>query len=459
MLIVVYFPPNYLMAMTLTIGGEMQQKKILIMGAAGRDFHNFNLLYRDNEQYQVVAFTATQIPDIEGRTYPAELAGDLYPDGIPICHEDDLEKIIKEKDIDEVVFSYSDVSNDYVMHRAAYVNAAGAFFVLVDAQKTMIKSKKPVVAICAVRTGCGKSQTTRRVAAILKNLGKKLVVVRHPMPYGNLVTQKCQRFDTYEDLDKHNCTIEEREEYEPHLAMSSIVYAGVDYQEILSHAQEEADVVIWDGGNNDTPFFRPDLHIVVADPLRPGHELRYYPGETNLRMANVVVINKETSAALEDIEQVRENVFKVNSRATVIDAVSPIYVEDPSAIQGKRVLAVEDGPTLTHGEMKFGAAVVAAQKFGASEIVDPRPFLSGSLKETFEIYPEIGRVLPAMGYGEAQIRDLAQTINNTDCDTVLIGTPIDLRKLIDINKPAMRVTYELQEVGRPNLEDVLQKFA
>ena len=437
----------------------MQQTKVLIMGAAGRDFHNFNLLYKDNEKYKLVAFTATQIPDIEGRTYPAELAGSLYPDGIPIHHEDELECLIKEKQIDEVVFSYSDVSHEYVMHRSASVNAAGASFVLLNTQKTMIKSKKPVVAICAVRTGCGKSQTTRKVASVLKEMGKKLVIVRHPMPYGNLVAQKCQRFANYDDLEKHDCTIEEREEYEPHLAMGSIVYSGIDYGEILSQAQAEADVVIWDGGNNDTPFFKPDMHIVVTDPLRPGHELRYYPGETNLRMADVVVINKEGSAKLEDIEKVRENALKLNDKATVIDAVSPISVEDSSIIRGKKVLAVEDGPTLTHGGMKFGAAVVAAQKFGAAKIVDPRPFLAGSLKETFESYPEIGTVLPAMGYGSVQMKDLERTINNTDCDVVIIGTPIDLRKLISINKPAVRVTYDLQEVGKPNLEDVLQMFA
>lgn len=437
----------------------MQPTKVLIMGAAGRDFHNFNLLYRNNDQYKVLAFTAAQIPDIEGRMYPPELAGNLYSEGIPIHHEDELESLIQEKQVDEVVFSYSDVSHEYVMHQAALVNAAGASFVLLNTRKTMIKSTKPVVAICAVRTGCGKSQTTRAVASILKKMDKKLVVVRHPMPYGNLVAQKCQRFANYDDLKKHDCTIEEREEYEPHLAMGSIIYAGIDYEEILAKAQVEADVVIWDGGNNDTPFFKPDLHIVVTDPLRPGHELRYYPGETNLRMADVVIINKEGSAKFEDIEKVRENTLKLNGKATVIDAVSPISVEDSAIIRGKRVLAVEDGPTLTHGEMKFGAAVVAAKKFGAAEIVDPRPFLEGTLKETFKLYPEIGAVLPAMGYGSAQMKDLETTINNTDCDVVIIGTPIDLRKLINLNKPAVRVTYDLQEVGKPNLEDVLQRFA
>lgn len=437
----------------------MQPTKVLIMGAAGRDFHNFNLLYRNNDQYKVLAFTAAQIPDIEGRIYPPELAGNLYSEGIPIHHEDELESLIQEKQVDEVVFSYSDVSHEYVMHQAALVNAAGASFVLLNTRKTMIKSTKPVVAICAVRTGCGKSQTTRAVASILKKMDKKLVIVRHPMPYGNLVAQKCQRFANYDDLKKHDCTIEEREEYEPHLAMGSIIYAGIDYEEILAKAQVEADVVIWDGGNNDTPFFKPDLHIVVTDPLRAGHELRYYPGETNLRMADVVIINKEGSAKFEDIEKVRENTLKLNGKATVIDAVSPISVEDSAIIRGKRVLAVEDGPTLTHGEMKFGAAVVAAKKFGAAEIVDPRPFLEGTLKETFKLYPEIGAVLPAMGYGSAQMKDLETTINNTDCDVVIIGTPIDLRKLINLNKPAVRVTYDLQEVGKPNLEDVLQRFA
>ncbi len=437
----------------------MQRRRVVIMGAAGRDFHNFNMIYRDNPDYEVVAFTATQIPDIEGRVYPSELAGEQYPEGIPIHPEEDLEHIIKEHHVDEVVFSYSDVSHEYVMHKASLVNAAGASFVLQNARKTMLQSKKPVVAICAVRTGCGKSQTTRRVAQILKEMGKRLVVVRHPMPYGDLVAQRCQRFETYEDLNKYNCTIEEREEYEPHLAMGSIVYAGVDYAEILASAEKEADVVIWDGGNNDTPFFKPDLHIVVTDPLRAGHELSYYPGETNLRMAHVVVINKQTTASFDDIEEVRMNIQATNPDATIIDCASPLFVEDPSIIQGKNVLAIEDGPTLTHGEMQFGAAVVAAQKFGALDLVDPRPYLVGTLKETFETYPDIGVLLPAMGYGEQQIHDLEKTINNTECDAVIIGTPIDLRKLIKFNKPAVRVTYELQEIGKPDLTDVLQKFA
>jgi predicted GTPase len=428
------------------------------MGAAGRDFHNFNLRYKDNENYEVVAFTATQIPDIEGRTYPRELAGELYPKGVPIFHEKELINLIQTNKVDEVVFSYSDVSHVNVQHKAARVTAAGADFILLSAQNTMLVSTKPVIAICAVRTGCGKSQTTRRVAQILKEFGKKLVVVRHPMPYGDLAAQRCQRFETYDDLERHKCTIEEREEYEPHLEMGTIVYAGNDYREILDQAQAEADIVIWDGGNNDTPFFKPDLHFVVTDPLRPGHELTYFPGETNLIMADVAIINKETSANLEDIEEVRANIRDRNPNAVVIDAASPIFVEDTSIIKGKRVLAVEDGPTLTHGEMDFGAAVVAADRFGAAELVDPRPFLVGSLVDTFEKYPEIGMLLPAMGYGAKQIKDLEATINNTDCDAVIIGTPIDLRKIINIKKPAVRVTYELQEIGRPNLYDVLQRF-
>ncbi|MFQ5486124.1 MAG: GTPase, partial [Desulfobacterales bacterium] len=349
----------------------MRRRKVIIMGAAGRDFHNYNIRFRDTEDYEVIAFTATQIPDIEGRVYPSELAGPLYPEGIPIFHEHELEVLIAKQGVDQVVFSYSDVSHETVQHKAAIVNAAGADFVLLSSQNTMFNSKKPVVAICAVRTGCGKSQTTRKVAQILKGMGKKLVVVRHPMPYGDLVAQKCQRFATYEDLAAHDCTIEEREEYEPHLEMGTIVYAGIDYGEILIQAEKEADVVIWDGGNNDTPFFKPDVHIVVADPLRAGHELTYYPGETNLRMADAVVINKQTSASLEDIEQVRANIIQTNPSALIIDAVSPISVEDVAVIRGKRVLAVEDGPTLTHGEMQFGAAVVAAKKFGATELVDP----------------------------------------------------------------------------------------
>jgi predicted GTPase len=442
----------------LTTGGYMHRRKTIIMGAAGRDFHNFNTIYRDNDAYDIVAFTANQIPDIEGRKYPAGLAGPLYPDGIAIYHESELQDLIAEYGVDLVVFSYSDVSYSYVMHKAAAINAAGVDFLLLGSAGTMLKSDRPVIAICAVRTGCGKSQTTRKIVEILSAVNKKLVVVRHPMPYGDLTAQRVQRFETYEDLNRHHCTIEEREEYEPHLAAGSIVYAGVDYGEILRQAEKEADVIIWDGGNNDTPFFKPDLHVVVTDPLRPGHEISYYPGETNLRMADVVIINKETTATLSDIETVRKNIIAANTAAVIIDCASPIGVEEPDKIKGKRILAVEDGPTLTHGEMKFGAAVVAAQKYGAAEIVDPRPFLSGSLSQTFENYPEIGAVLPAMGYGAAQIKDLEETINRVDCDTVIIGTPIDLRRLIKLNKDAVTVTYDLQEIGKPSLQDALSDF-
>jgi len=433
----------------------MEKKKVIIMGAAGRDFHNFNTFFRDNDQYNVVAFTATQIPNIDGRKYPAELAGYLYPDGIPIESESELDQLIRKNNIDEVVFSYSDVSYEYIMHKSALVNAAGASFMLLGPKKTMLKSKVPVVAICAVRTGCGKSQTTRRVAEILKSKGKKIVAIRHPMPYGDLVAQKVQRFETLQDLEKQNCTIEEMEEYEPHIARDSIVYAGVDYQAILQQAEQEADVILWDGGNNDLPFYKPDVHITIVDPLRPGHETSYYPGETNLRMADYVVINKEVEAEIEDLMDVRENIRSVNPNAKIIDAASPISIEDASVISGKRVLVVEDGPTLTHGEMTFGAGIVAADKYGASKIIDPRPYLKGSIVGTFEKYPEIGQLLPAMGYGKEQMKDLEATINATDCDAVIIGTPIDLRRIIHINKPAVRVFYDLQEIGSPNLEDAL----
>ncbi|MBC7185448.1 MAG: GTPase [Calditrichaeota bacterium] len=432
------------------------RKRVLIMGAAGRDFHNFNVYFRERQDAEVVAFTATQIPDIEGRVYPAELAGPLYPRGIPIYPEEDLPKLITEKQVDEVVFSYSDVSHEYVMHKAAIVNAAGADFCLLGAKATMLESKVPVVAICAVRTGCGKSQTTRRVADILRSMGKRLVVVRHPMPYGDLRKQRVQRFATYEDLDRHECTIEEREEYEPHLDRGTVVYAGVDYAAILAEAEKEAEVILWDGGNNDIPFFRPALHITVADPLRAGHEVTYYPGETNLRMADVVVINKETTASFEDIENVRANVVEVNPRAIIVDAASPILVDKPELVRGKRVLVVEDGPTLTHGEMSYGAGVVAAQKYGACELVDPRPFLKGSLVATFEKYPEIGSLLPAMGYGPRQIKDLQATINACDCDTVIVGTPIDLRRVMRLKHPCVRVRYELQEIGSPTLQEILR---
>ncbi len=431
-------------------------KKVIIMGAAGRDFHNFNVYFRDNTQYQVVAFTATQIPNIEGRKYPHQLAGERYPDGISIYPEDDLEKLIVDFKVDQVVFSYSDVPYEYLMHKGSLVNAAGADFTLLGAGPTMIKSKKPVVAICAVRTGCGKSQTTRRVAEILKDMGKKIAVVRHPMPYGDLYKQRVQRYASYEDMAKHDCTIEEMEEYEPHIEMGNILYAGVDYGAILAEAEKEADVVLWDGGNNDTSFYAPDVYITVADPLRPGHEISYYPGETNLRLSDAVIINKETTAAFEDIEEVRANIREINPSATIIDAASPVTVEDPSLIRDKRVLVVEDGPTLTHGEMGYGAGVIAAEKYGAADLVDPRPALKGSLVATFEKYPDIGVLLPAMGYGDQQVKDLEATIAAVECDAVVIGTPIDLRKVIKIAQPSVRVRYSLQEIGTPNLEDVLK---
>ena len=436
----------------------MEKTKVLIMGAAGRDFHNFNTFYRDNEQFEVVAFTATQIPDIDGRKYPAELAGKLYPNGIEIHAEEDLVKLIKKHNVEEVIFSYSDVPYDYVMSKSAIVNAAGADFKFMGPERTMIKSTKPVVSICAVRTGCGKSQTTRRVSKMLQDAGKKVVAIRHPMPYGNLVEQKVQRFAELADLDKHKCTIEEREEYEPHIVSGTIIYAGVDYEAILREAEKDADVILWDGGNNDLSFYKPDLHIVVADPHRPGDELYYYPGEANLRMADVVVINKIETADPDDILEVRQSIMEVNPDAMVIDGASPIFVDDYEQIRGKRVLVVEDGPTLTHGEMEYGAGVVAAEKFGAAELIDPRPFTVGTITETFEKYPEIGTLLPAMGYGDQQMKDLEETINKSDADLVIIGTPIDLRKLIKIDKPALRVYYELQEIGKPDLTDALKKF-
>ncbi len=437
----------------------MNRAKVIIMGAAGRDFHNFNTVFRDNESYEVVAFTATQIPDIEGRKYPAALAGKLYPNGIPIHAEDELVDLIKKYEADDVVFSYSDVSHEYVMHRASLVNAAGAGFRLLGARQTMLKSKVPVVAVCAVRTGCGKSQTTRRVVEILQGMGKKVVAVRHPMPYGDLVAQKVQRFATIDDLKKHKCTIEEMEEYEPHVTRGNVIYAGVDYGAILAQAEQEADVIVWDGGNNDIPFFKPDIHITVVDPHRPGHETGYHPGETNLRMADVVVINKIDTADYENIEAVRAAIQEVNPNAIVVDGASPIFVEDPAIIRGKRVLVVEDGPTLTHGEMRYGAGVVAAYKFGAIELIDPRPFIVGRIVETFEKYPDIGQLLPAMGYGDEQMRDLGETINNSDAEAVIIATPIDLRRVVKITKPSVRVTYELQEIGLPTLKDVLKRLA
>ena len=428
------------------------------MGAAGRDFHNFNTVYRDNPDYEVVAFTATQIPNIEGRTYPAELAGELYPNGIPIHDEADLTKLIMELQVDDVVFSYSDVPHEYVMHKASKVIKYGANFVLLGGEPTMIKSKKPVIAIGAVRTGCGKSQTTRRVAEVVSSAGKKVVAIRHPMPYGDLSKQKVQRFATLEDLKRHDCTIEEMEEYEPHIVRGSVVYAGVDYKAILDQAEKEADIILWDGGNNDLPFYKPDLFIVVTDPHRAGHELSYFPGESNLRMADVVVINKMDSARPEDVAKLKENIAAVNPNATVIEANSPVTVENREIIAGKRCLIVEDGPTLTHGEMKFGAGTVAAEKFGASEIIDPRPWIEGTIAETFEKYPDIGHVLPAMGYGGQQMKDLEATINAVDCDVVVIGTPIDLRRIISIDKPSVRVTYDLEEIGSPDVTAVLKPF-
>ena len=436
----------------------MKRRRVVIMGAAGRDFHNFNTYFRDNEKFEVVAFTATQIPDIEGRVYPPELAGKLYPDGIPIIAESELPSFIRENDIDEVYFSYSDISNQYVMERAALAMSAGASFGLLGPKDTMLTSEKPVIAVCAVRTGCGKSQTTRRVAQILEKLGKKVAIIRHPMPYGDLKKQIWQRFETLDDLDKYECTIEEREEYEPHIMRGNIVWAGVDYGEILKRAEKEADVILWDGGNNDLPFIKPDLHIVVADPLRPEDEITYYPGIVNLRMADVVVINKVDTADYEDVLIVWDNVRAFNPKATVILAASPIFVEDPDVIKGKKVLVVEDGPTLTHGEMSVGAGFIAAQLFGAAEVIDPRPYAVGSILETYEKYENTGPVLPAMGYSPKQIAELEETINKAEADAVIIGTPIDLRRVVKLNKPATRVRYELQEIGKPDLEDMIKRM-
>jgi predicted GTPase len=436
----------------------MTLNKVIIMGAAGRDFHNFNVYFRGNPAYQVVAFTATQIPNIEDRIYPPELSGESYPEGIPIYPESELQNLIEELDVDQVVFAYSDVSHDYVMHKAAEVLAAGADLRLLGPKATMLESELPVISICAVRTGAGKSQTTRRVADILETLDKRVVTVRHPMPYGTLADQICQRFSSYEDLDRHHTTIEEREEYEPHIDRGGVVYAGVDYEVILREAEKEADVILWDGGNNDLPFYRPDLHIVVADPHRAGHELAYYPGEANVRMADVVVINKIDTADFEDICTVRRNVRSINPRAVVVEAASPITVEDPKEIRGKKVLVVEDGPTLTHGGMSFGAGTVAAQRFGAAETVDPRPYAVGSIKETYDKYPTIGPLLPAMGYGHQQVKELEETINATPCELVVVATPIDLRRVARIDRPCDRVRYELQEIGQPTLEDPLSEM-
>ncbi len=439
----------------------MDKRNVIIIGAAGRDFQNFNTFYRDNEAYDVVAFTAAQIPDIEGRRYPPELAGKLYHQGIPIYAEEDLPQLIKDLEVNDCAFSYSDISYQHVMSVSAIVQAAGANFVLLGPKDTQLKSVKPVISVGAVRTGCGKSQTSRRIIEILMEKGLKIVAIRHPMPYGDLVAQKVQRYAELSDLEKHKCTIEEMEEYEPHIVRGNVIYAGVDYEAILRAAEKDpkgCDVIVWDGGNNDFPFYVSDLHVTVTDPHRPGHELSYYPGEVTLRIADVVVINKIDSADYDGIETVRKNITAVNPNAVVVDAASTLDMDDPSVVKGKRVLVVEDGPTLTHGGMKIGAGVVAAQKFGAAGFVDPRPYTVGRLSETFESYPSIGVVLPAMGYGEQQLRDLEATINKTDCDAVVIGTPIDLSRIIKIDKPTTRVHYNLQEIGRPNFEDVLEDF-
>ncbi len=439
----------------------MSTKKVIIIGAAGRDFHNFNTYFRNNPDYEVVAFTAAQIPDIDSRKYPAELAGELYPDGIPVYSQEELTKLIVTYSIDICVFSYSDVPNQVVSRMGAIVNSAGADFMLLSPKQTMLSSTKPVISVCATRTGAGKSQTSRKVVQLLMEKGLKVVAIRHPMPYGNLVEQKVQRFAKIEDLAKHKCTIEEMEEYEPHIARGNVIYAGVDYEAILRAAENDpdgCDVILWDGGNNDFTFYKPDLAITVADPHRVGAELTYYPSEVVLRMSDVVVINKIDTAEPEKIQKLRENIASVNPEAIIIDGTSPINVDDVELIRGKRVLCIEDGPTLTHGEMKIGAAVVAAQKYGAAEIVDPRPFTVGKLSQTFEIYPNIGKLLPAMGYGKQQIEDLEKTIQNTDCDSVIIGTPIDLNRIVKIDKPNTRVYYDLEEIGSPKLNDILSDF-
>ncbi len=434
----------------------MSPIRTIIMGAAGRDFHNFNVFFRGNRDYEVLAFTATQIPNIEGRRYPPELAGELYPQGIPIHPESELLDLIRTLKADQVIFAYSDVPHQYVMHKASMVLAAGADFRLMGKHSTQLKSVKPVVSVCAVRTGSGKSQTTRRVSLILRKMGFRVAAVRHPMPYGDLVKQRVQRYADYADLDRNECTIEEREEYEPHIDNGVIVYAGVDYEAILRQAEAEVDVVLWDGGNNDFPFYASDLSIVVADPHRPGHEVSYHPGETNVRSADVFVINKVDTADHENVTTVRNNLALLNPQAVVIEAASPLFVAHPEAIRGKRVLAIEDGPTLTHGEMAYGAAFVAARRFGAAEVVDPRPYAVGSIIDTYKKYPRTGAILPAMGYGAEMIHDLEQTIANADVDLVLVGTPIDLTRVLKINKPSQRVRYELQEIGQPTLEDILK---
>ena len=436
----------------------MKEDRVIIMGAAGRDFHNFNTYFRENPGYRVVAFTATQIPDIEGRLYPPLLAGNRYPEGIPIYAEEELPELIKKYNVDQVIFAYSDVPHEYVMHQASLVMACGADFRLMGPQTTMLKSKRPVVAVTAVRTGSGKSQTTRYVAKLLTEAGKKVAVIRHPMPYGNLEEQVCMRFATYDDLDKFQCTIEEREEFEPHIDIGMVVYAGVDYEVILRQAEEEADVILWDGGNNDIPFYVSDIHIVIVDPHRPGHETSYHPGETNLRMADIAIINKIDSADPAKVEEVKAAISKNNPAATVIMANSPITVEQPESVKGKKVLVVEDGPTLTHGNMAYGAGVIAAEKLGASELLDPRPYAIGSIQKTFAKYNHLSRLLPAMGYGKTQIQELEQTINSSPAELVVIGTPIDLRRVMKIDKPAVRVGYELEEIGTPQLKEMLHKI-
>jgi len=439
----------------------MSKKNVIIIGAAGRDFHNFNTYYRNNALYNVVAFTAAQIPDIDGRKYPAQLAGELYPAGIPIFVEEELPRLIDELKVDDCVFAYSDVPYQRVMNLSALVNACGANFILLGSKDTSLKSTKPVISVTAVRTGCGKSQTSRRVIELLMAKGLKVIAVRHPMPYGDLVAQTVQRFETVGDLAKHKCTVEEMEEYEPHVTRGNVIYAGVDYEKILRAAENDpngCDVILWDGGNNDFSFFKADLSINVVDPHRPGNELSYYPGEVSLRMADVVVINKMETASPEGIQIVRDSINKVNPKATVVDAASPIKVDNPAIIKGKRVLVVEDGPTLTHGEMKIGAGTVAAQKYGAAQLIDPRPFVVGKLAETFVFYPHIGTLLPAMGYSAEQLKDLETTINNTDCDSVVIGTPIDLNRIINIKKPNTRVYYDLQEIGTPDLVGAIDEF-
>src|SRR3989338_472419 len=434
------------------------KKRIIIMGAAGRDFHNFNLCFRDNPLYEVVAFTAAQIPLIQNRTYPVELAGCLYPNGIPVYPEERLASLLKEHKVDEVVFSYSDVSHEQVMHRASFITSMGANFVLLGAEKGMLKANKPVISVCAVRTGCGKSGVTRLVCKILMEKGKKPVAIRHPMPYGDFIKQRVERFTAQTDLIRYNCTIEEREEFEPLVNAGITVYAGVDYADILREAEKEADIIVWDGGNNDLPFIKPDMEIVIVDPHRAGHELRYYPGEANFRRANVLIINKMDTARSQDVDIIIKNIKDVNPEATVIYTASAIRVENEGLIQGKRVLVVEDGPTLTHGGMAYGAGIVAAERYHAGEIVDPRPYAVGAIKETLTSYPDIKNLIPAVGYASRQIKDLEDTINNIPCDLVVIATPVDLKRIIKINRPSVRVSYEIEEMGKPTIADVIEKF-